>query len=426
VTRALTDTQIRSLRHPPAGQIDVKDVASPGLFLRITTETKVWSFRFTDPIGGKRQRMTLARFPDLGLADARERARELRTLVAKGVNPIEAKRQQRTEAPKRTFQFLADRYLAEYADRFKKPASAEADRRNLRLHVLPVWGDRQFAGISRGDIIELIEALIADRKPVLANRVHSLISKIFGFAVDSALLETNPASRLKKRAKETALTRVLTDPEIRLFWAAIDNPPTSKPISIALKLALLTGLRAGEVAGISKAEILDIDDPDRAAVLIAGTRVKNGRDHLVPLSPMARALVLEAREMAGNAVHLFPSHTNRTLALDPHDLARAMARFAADMPDSDDTRSWKAHAPTPHDLRRTIATRLSALGVVKEDRLAVLNHVEPRDIHKRHYDKHERQAEKRRALNIWAAALAKILDGGDDAGVVVPMRRVQP
>src|SRR6516165_7839062 len=89
VTKVLTDTQIRSLKHPPAGQIDIKDIRSPGLFLRVTSETKTWSLRFSCPLTGKRQRMTLAKFPDLSLADARERARELRTLVAKGVNPIE-------------------------------------------------------------------------------------------------------------------------------------------------------------------------------------------------------------------------------------------------------------------------------------------------------------------------------------------------
>jgi integrase len=425
VTKAhvLTDTRIRALKHPPAGQIDIADVRSPGLFLRVTAEAKTWAFRFTCPTTGKRQRLTGPRYPDLGLADAREWAEGLRKLLAKGINPIEAKRQERTEAPKKTFKALSDRYLAEHASRFKK--SADADDRNLRLHVLPHWGERGYAGITRADIIELIEGLIAANKPILANRVQALISRVFSFAVDSALIATNPAARLKKRAPETALTRTLADHELRLFWSAIDNPPVSRPVAIALRLALVTGLRAGEVAGITRSEILDLEDPDKAAIEIAGTRVKNGRDHLVPLSPIARQLVLEAANLAGDDAYLFPARNgDGDAGLDPHALAKAMSRFATDLPDSDNTKSWKANPVTPHDLRRTLATRLSALGVPKEDRLAVLNHVDA-GVHAKHYDKYERAKEKRVALSIWANALADILAGEHDRNVI-RLRGSQP
>jgi integrase len=415
--RPLTDTQIRAIKPPAEGQIDVKDVRSPGLFLRVTAEAKTWSFRFTDPVTGKRLRMTLAKFPDLGLGEARDRAEGLRKLVAKGINPIAAKRQDRVEAPKRTFQHLADRYMEEWAERQKRTAAA--DKRNLKLHILPEWGERQYADITRGDVIELVEGLIKAGKHPLANRVQALISKIFSFAVDSALIENHPATRLKKRGVETAITRVLDDHEMRLFWSRIVLPPLLPATGTALKLALLTGLRAGEVAGLHRDELIDLKDPEQAAILIPEGRVKGKRDFLLPLAPMAHRLVLQAQELAGESAFLFPSRHDKDAALDPHTLARAMARFAEDLPD-DDTRSWKASRPTPHDLRRTVATRLSALGVPREDRLAVLNHKEA-GVHAKHYDKYERQAEKRRALNLWAAALADILDGAESN--VVPLRR---
>jgi len=235
--------QIRAMPLPASGQIDIPDVRSPGLFLRLSRDARTRAFRFTDPTTGKRQRMTLARFPDLLLGDARDRAEELRKLAAKGINAIEVKRTERADAPTRTFKTLSDQYLKEHARHFKK--SADADDRNLRLHILPKWGKRTCRSISRADIIELIEVLIADDKPVLANRVQSLVSKIFSFAVDADLINANPAVRLKKRGKETALTRTLDDAEIRLFWSKIMSPPVSKPVGLALKLALLTGLRAG-------------------------------------------------------------------------------------------------------------------------------------------------------------------------------------
>jgi integrase len=203
-----------------------------------------------------------------------------------------------------------------HARRFKR--TADADERNLRLHVLPVWGERAYTSITRSDVIELVEGLVAGGTGPLANRVQSLISKIFSFAVDVALLEANPATRLRMRANDNALMRVLDDGEIRLFWAQIMSPPLLPATGIALRLALLTGLRASEIAGIHHTEITNIHDPEQAAILIPEARVKNKRDFLVPLSPLARQLVLEAQQLAGDgAEYLFPSRHDKGAALDP-------------------------------------------------------------------------------------------------------------
>jgi integrase len=209
---------------------------------------------------------------------------------------------------------------------------------------------------------------------------------------------------------------VLDDAEIRLFWAQIMSPPLLPATGIALRLALLTGLRASEIAGIHHTEITNIHDPEQAAILIPEARVKNKRDFLVPLSPLARQLVLEAQQLAGDgAKYLFPSRHDKGAALDPHTLAKAAARFAEDLANDDNeevpagAETWKADPPTPHDLRRTFATRLSALGVAREDRMACLNHKDA-GLHAKHYDKYERANEKRAAMNIWATALAAILD----------------
>jgi integrase len=416
--KPLTDASVRAIKPPASGSVDIPDLRSPGLFLRITSAgARSWSLRFTDPVSGERARMTLGRYPDLPLAGAREKADDLRGMVADGKNPIDVKRQDREQASTKTFAALAERYLNEHARRFKR--SADADERNLRLHILPKWEKRTYASITRADVIELIEGLIKDDKPVLANRLQSLISKVFSFAVDAALLDANPAARLRKRAKETAMTRVLDDDEIRLFWSRIMSPPVSPATGLALRLAFLTGLRAGEASGITRAEIIALDDADNAAILIDGRRVKNGRAHLVPLSPMARQVVLDAQALSAGGDYLFPSRTVEGEAMDPHTLARAMARFADDLPNDEAT--WKAEPPTPHDLRRTFATRLSALGVPKEDRMACLNHTDT-GIHAKHYDTYERAKEKRAALNRWAVALTAIIDGR--GAEIVPLRRL--
>src|SRR5256885_15231047 len=121
--------------------------------------------------------------------------------------------------------------------------------------------------------------------PVLANRLQALVSKIFSFAVDAGLRDDNPCARMARRDVEKAGQRVLSDVEIRLFWDGITASPDVRRTGLALRLALLTGCRVGEIAGLSRRELQNIESTTRAAWLLPGSRTKNGRDHLVPLPP---------------------------------------------------------------------------------------------------------------------------------------------
>jgi hypothetical protein len=98
--------------------------------------------------------------------------------------------------------------MTQHARRRKKPKSVEEDERNLRLHILPKWGQRPFDSIARRDVIALAEGLVTARKPVQANRVQALVSSIYSFAIDADLMTANPVSRLRKRGVETQRTRV--------------------------------------------------------------------------------------------------------------------------------------------------------------------------------------------------------------------------
>ena len=201
--------------------------------------------------------------------------------------------------PNSEFAALADRYLKEYAERKKRPRSIEEDRRNLCANILPRWGKRDFRTIRRADIIELVELIISAGKHATANRVHTLISGIFSFAIDAELLDANPAARLKKRGVEEARHRVLDDHEICAFWHGIVRPPVSRPVGLALRLALLTAARANEVAGARKSEFQDLDGPG-PAWLIPAERVKNKRDHLVPLSLFAVETIKAALDLTSD------------------------------------------------------------------------------------------------------------------------------
>jgi integrase len=299
--------------------------------------------------------------------------------------------------------------MAEHARRFKR--SAEADERNLRLHILPKWKNRPYLEIQRRDVIALAESMIGNGKAIQANRVQALVSSIYSFAIDADLAQVNPCHRLRKRGVETPATRALSDAEIRLFWNRITCSPVSPGVGLALRLILLTGARASEVAGAAVSEFEFLDDPSRAVWTIPAVRSKNGRPHYLPLSSLAIATAQSALKLPHvRNPFLFPSRSSKPQPIARYALPRAMVRFSEALEGVDNAvDTWREQAPCPHDLRRTLATRLASLGIPAEDIAAVLNHTR-QGVTSRHYDLYDRAREKRDALEAWARAL-KILIG---------------
>ena len=217
------------------------------------------------------------------------------------------------------------------------------------------------------------------------------------------MLDANPAARLKKRGVEEPRRRILDDAEIVAFWEGIVLAPVSRPVGLALRLALLTAARANEVAGARTAEF-QLDGPE-PQWLIPAARVKNKRDHLLPLSPIAVETIKAAID---EDEFLFPSRlNNRPGPMDRHTLSKAMARFAEELKEPN---TWRKDPPTPHDLRRTVATRLARMGIAKEVRERVLNHAGARhDPEAKHYNLYEFLPEKREALDRWAAEVSALI-----------------
>lgn len=433
--QVLTDALIA--KQAPRRRIEIADARCIGLELRVTPSgVKTFSFRFRPRGGGGVSRLTLGTYPDLSLAKARAAADKMREAVANGKDPAADRREQRTGG--RTFAGLATRYLAEHADRHKRASSAAADRRNLRKHVLPKWGKRDYRAIRRGDVISLVEGIVATGKGTLANRCHSLISTVFTFAMDAGLVEVHPCHRLKKRGTERVGERVLSDGEIRLFWNGIISERSDRT-GLGLRLTLLTGARVSEIAGLSRASLIDFDSPAGAALAIPRIGVKNDRDFIIPLAPLARATVLELlATIDAGETYLFPTRsTKRRGPIRPNTLTQAMANFGAKLAKrnggqvsaGDPVSTWTADPddmPSPHDLRRSVETRLASLGIAKEYRDAVLNHAAG-DVGSKHYNKYDYLAEKRAALMRWEGALGSILRSETVGGAVVSLadRRAQ-
>ena len=395
----------KSVKAPATGMDEYVDADTSGLCLRVFPNGRSsWSYRYRAKDSGKVQRVTLGPSEALPLAAARDRAKRLAVQVLDGEDP-----QARREAAKSvarnvlTFDALAEGYLA--AAKVNK-SSWKNDEGYLR-RPQAAWGKKPAKVITRQMVVALLDS-IKQTAPVSANRTHSILSVMFNWGIEEELVETNPIAGMKKRHKgEKPKERVLNEAELAVLWKALEAPRTlSRNVADALRLCLLTGLRPGEVAGLTRDEVVAIVRADEARLEIPAIRMKARKAHVVPLPPLARGLVDDALRRSNEAA-VFPSDFIARETIARHSLSQGLKREIERL-EGEDAESLKANPPTPHDLRRTCATHLAALGVLREDRLAVLAHTAG-DVHGAHYDKYERLKEKRAALSNWEAKLASIV-----------------
>ena len=151
----------------------------------------------------------------------------------------------------------------------------------LDRELLPAWSDRPIASITRAEVKALLRAK-AQVAPIAANRLASLISKLFNWALDEEIVTASPAVRLK-RTEEHERERSLSEDEIRVLWPALDR--IGYPFGHALKLLLVAGQRRGEVADLKWSDLTS------DGWLLPGASAKSKAGHRVPLSTLAMEII---------------------------------------------------------------------------------------------------------------------------------------
>jgi integrase len=367
------------------------------------------------------RRQTIGDARVMTLADARKVARATLDKAAAGEDP--ARMVQVTNPEKRTIEFLIDEYLTRWA-RPKKRSAAE-DERMLKRELLGIdvrgravagmdgtWRGRAITDIKRRDVVELLDRIVDRGSPVMANRALAGVRRMFNFAIERGLVETTPCFRVKPPGRETPRERVLSDAEVVAFWAALSRSRMEPNMQRLLRFMLATAQRAGEIAGMGSGEI----DLERKTWTVPAERAKNGREHVVPLSPLALSILEQTMKRAGEADWIFSAYYTgqpyRTRSIDQAVRDLLMHRPArSDRAPVKRTRALPLEgvaAFTPHDLRRTATTRMRELGISREDVALVLNHKD-RSVTGRHYDRYEGLREKQRALEVWAEKLEALI-----------------
>jgi len=398
----ITSSFAEAVKPPAAGQIDCWDRKTSGFGLRVSMGgTKTWIVRYRQD--GSRRRYLLGRFPQVSLADARQAARRYLGEVATGKDPAAERAQAKAEP---TFAELATLYLERHAALHNKPRTVAEATRILRADILPVWGQRKISSIGRKDIIALLDDIVARGAPIEANRVRALLSVMFGFALDRELVDAHPAYRIRRPAPEHSRDRVLSDDEIRQFWQALENEPLR--VAAGFKLALLTAARSSEVFGMTWSEV----DLDGGWWTLPAERSKNGKAHRIPLVASALTLLRALQnESKGCELVIRPGKLGRG-SWRP---LRCPRNWLADIRRS----AGLAHFTT-HDLRRTVASKMTELGIPRLTVSKLLNHAEAGVTHV--YDRHTYDAEKRAALLKWERRLTEIVEGATAPTKVVAIR----
>ena len=231
MAKTLTDAFVKAIRTPSKARVEYADLRCVGLAFRVTASgVRSWCFRFRDPRSGRSSRIGDRPLPcRVPIRRPVNWRRPSGGWWPKGKIRLRSGARSAVEAPQKTFEALAARYMAEHADRHKRPRSAAEDRRNLDLHILPRWRNRRYEDLRRADLIELVEGLVKDGKPTLANRVHALLSKIGAFSVDADLLVGNPFAGIKKRGQENIGRRILLRRRDSAFLAQHSPSPSFTP-----------------------------------------------------------------------------------------------------------------------------------------------------------------------------------------------------
>ena len=391
-----TELQLTKLK-PGATRIDIPVSIAPGLHVRIfPSGTK--TFRWDRGRQQKPRIVTYGKFPDMSLAEAvkahNKNKQKHKEGIAVDVHAANAK----------TVAELAEQFYSKrIVPHRKRP---DVVRNVLDKDILPSIGRAKVGAITPAIIRGVVEAVVARGAPTHAGKVLAILKQLFRFGVSNGTLEYNPASELDALAlgvENNVRNRVLNDNELHWLWNTLDEAkritPTTKN---AVKLLLLLGLRSGE---LRLSEWKHYDEKNKTLTIppehqkLSPRVAASARAFVVPLSPVADQLI---RELIGNDKRWIFS-VKAGLPIERRSWGRAVTRMIQLTKGTDNPIDHFSI----HDLRRTMRSRLGALGIAPHLAERCLNHSLGRILHI--YDQHDYLNERREALKEWENHLCSIV-----------------
>lgn len=350
----LNDTQIRKAK-PQAKPYKLTD--SNGLYIVINPNgSKLWRYRFR--IDGKESVFSIGAYPEISLAEAREKRKEARLLVQQGINPAKdraEKKRQNMRQNKNTFQAIAEEY---FSTKTISKGSIKAARSMLERYAYPIIGDTPITKVTPRQIMGCLD--ICKDKGVVVSGIYTRqhMSAVFLYAIRTMRAEFDPTLAFAGYLKRPEIThaKAMTAEQIRSFKTSLANYNGSFVVKKAVQLLLYTAVRTIEAR---RAEWADID-LSAAIWRIPANKMKKSRMHVVPLSSQVVELLKELHTLTGNGRLLFPNSKRPDDMLSATTINRALEYMGLTI--------------SGHDFRATLATNLSEMGYDHEHIKSQLAH----------------------------------------------------
>ncbi|TAX71832.1 site-specific integrase [Rhizobium leguminosarum] len=418
MAKTLTVRGIEALKASDVRQ-EIPDGGLPGLYLIIQPSGVMsWAIRYR--FEGKPKKFTIGPLPLHPLAKAREEASKLLRDVSEGKDPAAAK------ATKKALKLdivndALDEFIKRHVEKKNRTSTITERKRLFDKDVRPKFGKRTMKSIKRQEIVAHLDE-VAERAPIVANRLLSLLRKFFNWAVQRDIIDVSPMEKkIDKPSEETTRDRVLTDDEVRLLWLASGN--IGYPFGPMVRLLLLTAQRRSEVSGARWGE-MDLAGNDQQWI-IPPERAKNAREHFVALAAETlreiEALPKIRPAEDEEPVFLFTTtgvtkvsgygRAKSNIDAEMLKIARKEAEALGQSPGKVELEPW-----TFHDLRRTAASGMARLGVPVHVVEAVINHRSGsiKGV-AAVYNRYDYAEEKRAALIAWADHVKGLTVDGTDA-----------
>ncbi len=363
-----------------------------GLYLEIIPAGgKYWRFKYQ--FAGKEKRLAFGVYPEVSLADARERRAQARKMVAAGNDPGEVKKEAKRlliQKHENTFELIAREW---HDNRLSKwtPIHAKKILTRLEMHVFPRIGTRPIAEISTSELLSVMRK-IEEHGAEIAHRLLQVCGQVFTYAVITDRVSINPAVSLRGALKPVvrnnhAYLKPNELPEYLKKLAVYDGAIQTR---LALRFLLLTFVRTAELRGAAWTEI----DLDKAEWRIPAERMKMRDPHIVPLSRQAVAVLEEMKLISHNSKFVFPNQHKPSGQMSENTILYALYRMG-----------YHSRA-TGHGFRSTASTVLNEEGFPPDVIERQLAHSE-RDKVRAAYNHAQYLPERKKMMQWWADYLDK-------------------
>lgn len=391
---ALTDTALKALK-PKDKPYTVAD--ERGLYVEVfPTGGIVWRFRYR--LEGKREKLTLGKYPALTLKNARIKRDEAAQAAAMGTSPAQQKQLAKVAAAdSTTVAEFSERYLREVAAKDRKDLTIP--RRYFLKDIRPAIGTKAMREVTTEDVRAIIWKKKAEGFDAAAGNIRGVLKRLFDYAMTAGLVTTNPVLALPMRHvhKAKARERALTSEEIRTFLKAAFESNIRRQFKIALHLILLTMVRKSELL-LARWDHIDFE---QAEWHIPAEHSKTGKPHIVFLSRQAVALFKELQALASGSDLILPGRSSLKKPF-AHNAINGALKVAL--------QGQAIPAFTIHDLRRTASTLLHENGWPSDVVEKALNHTigGVRGV----YNRAEYAPQRQEMLQFWADYIEQLMTNG--------------